>query len=380
MERELNMSVANVVGVQFRRAGKIYDFSPGELVLKVGDQIVVDTERGPTVAKVVKVSAMDASKGSAGQLKTIMRLAGERDLSEEGQFSESQMMDIARGRVESFKLDMRIMKAEAQMGGNKVIVYFSSPGRVDFRDLVKDLAGALRSRVELKQVGARDEAKLVGGLGICGREYCCSSFLRDFVPVSIKMAKNQNLALNPSKVSGGCGRLLCCLTYENDAYLDLRRKLPALKSRVRHIHDGDVGLVIKTDILNQNVVFETADGRLLTAKAKDVEAIDKQEASKDQMDSEADMWAEDIDLGLLMNEPEDRPKGSDGRQQHAGGQQQKRRDYDRRDRDGEQRRQEGSSGRRHHGRNDRRTDADRAQQPAGSSPKDRKGRDPKGNN
>jgi cell fate regulator YaaT (PSP1 superfamily) len=148
-------------------------------------------------------------------------MAGERDLSEEGQFSESQMMDIARGRVESFKLDMRIMKAEAQMGGNKVIVYFSSPGRVDFRDLVKDLAGALRSRVELKQVGARDEAKLVGGLGICGREYCCSSFLRDFVPVSIKMAKNQNLALNPSKVSGGCGRLLCCLTYENDAYFTM---------------------------------------------------------------------------------------------------------------------------------------------------------------
>ena len=149
---------------------------------------------------------------------------------------------------------------------------------------------------------------------------------------------------------------------------------------MRHIHDGDVGLVIKTDILNQNVVFETADGRLLTAKAKDVEAIDKQEAPKDQMDSEADMWAEEIDLGLLMNEPEDKPKASDGRQQQAGGQQQKRRDYDRRDRDGEQRRQDGSSGRRHHGRNERRTDTDHVQQPAGRPPKDRKGRDPKGNN
>lgn len=349
------MSFANIVGVQFRRAGKIYDFLPGEITVRVGDQIVVDTDRGPTVAKVVRVSAVDQAGGDLAALKTVMRVANDRDLSDSGHFSEDQMMDIARSRVETFKLDMRIMKAESQMGGNKVVVYFSSPGRVDFRDLVKDLAGALRSRVELKQVGARDEAKLVGGLGICGREYCCSSFLRDFVPVSIKMAKNQNLALNPSKVSGGCGRLLCCLTYENDAYIDLRKKLPSLKARVRHVQDGDTGNVIKTDILNQVVVFETADGRQVSAKAKDIELVDKTEKAKDALDSEADVWAEDIDLGLLMADSEQKSQAQPSSQKYrGGGDQSQQRDRDRRRHDGGQRRDEGGSGRRQDFRGDRR--------------------------
>lgn len=348
------MSFANVIGVQFRRAGKIYDFLPGEVTVRVGDQIVVETDRGPTVAKVVRVAAMDQMADQQPGLKTIMRVANERDLSDTGQFSESQLMDIARGRVEVFKLDMRIMKVESQMSGSKLVVYFSSPGRVDFRDLVKDLAGALRARVELKQVGARDEAKLVGGLGICGREYCCSSFLRDFVPVSIKMAKNQNLALNPSKVSGGCGRLLCCLTYENDVYVDLRKKLPPLKSRVRHSVDSDSGVVIKTDILNQLVVFETADGRQVTAKAKDVEAVDKYDSSSEAAETEADVWADDIDLGLLMPDSERQGVGSTGSQK--SGDRQPRRDQDRRAQEQGQRRGDGSKGRRDDGRNDRRND------------------------
>jgi len=344
MERGCFVTITNVVGVQFRRAGKIYDFLPGEISLRVGDQIVVDTERGPTVARVVRIAAQNGQASETGQLKTIMRMASDRDLSDTGHFTDAQMMDIARSRVDAFKLDMRIMKAESQMGGSKITIYFSSPGRVDFRDLVKDMAGALRSRVELKQVGARDEAKLVGGLGICGREYCCSSFLRDFVPVSIKMAKNQNLALNPSKVSGGCGRLLCCLTYENDAYVDLRKRLPALKSRVRHIHDGDSGNVIKTDILNQQVVFETADGRQISAKAKDVELVDKtQTQPKDGMDSEADVWAEDIDLSLLMPDGESKakPEGQAKGQHHSA-------DRDR----GKDRGRQGSPG--HRGGQDRR--------------------------
>ncbi len=299
------MSFVNVVGVQFQRAGKIYDFLPGALTLRVGDKVVVDTDRGSTLARVVRVKAQSLTAADAAQVKSVIRVANERDLEENGPFTEEQVMNIARSRVEASKLDMRIMKSELQMSGNKVTIYFSAPGRVDFRDLVKDLAGALRARVELKQVGARDEAKLVGGVGICGREYCCSSFLRDFVPVSIKMAKNQNLALNPSKVSGGCGRLLCCLTYENDAYVDLRRKLPPLKSRVQMKPDGDAGMVIKTDILNQMVVFETADGRMVTAKVSEIEQVDRgQQAAKDQLESEADVWAEDIDLELLMGDGE----------------------------------------------------------------------------
>lgn len=368
------MNLANVVGVQFRRAGKIYDFLPGELTIRVGDQIVVDTERGPTVARVVKVSSQDQSGSEVSQLKTIMRLATDRDLNESGHFSESQLMDIARERVEASKLDMRIMKVETQMSGSKVIVYFSAPGRIDFRDLVKDLAGAMRSRVELKQVGARDEAKLVGGLGICGREYCCSSFLRDFVPVSIKMAKNQNLALNPSKVSGGCGRLLCCLTYENDAYTDLRKKLPPMKSRVRHLLDDEQGSVIKTDILNQTVVFETADGRQVVAKAKDIEMVGKQDVAADSMDSEADVWADDIDLGLLM--PESEARSQSHSTQKSQGDRQHHRDADRRRHDSGPRRGDGSQGRRNEGHSDRRgggqyRDGAKPGQPGGGGPKKR---------
>jgi cell fate regulator YaaT (PSP1 superfamily) len=344
-------NLMNVVGVQFRRAGKIYDFLTGEMTLHVGDQVVVDTDRGATVGRVVKVDAKSSVDVDPASVKPVIRMATERDLDEVGHFSHSQVMDIARSRVEVFKLDMRIMKVEMQMSGNKITIYFSSPGRVDFRDLVKDMAAALRARVELKQVGARDEAKLVGGVGICGREYCCSSFLRDFVPVSIKMAKNQNLALNPSKVSGGCGRLLCCLTYENDAYIDLRRKLPGLKARVRSLTDSDYGVVIKTDILNQLVVFETPDGRLVTAKAKDIEIVDKsQAAQKDAVDSEAEMWAEDIDLGLLMGEGENRGKPDGQRSAQGGqGQQSQRGDQRHRGSDRRQHRDQDQRGDRRHG-------------------------------
>lgn len=297
------MANVNIVGVQFRRAGKIYDFLPGENALRVGDDVVVDTERGPSLAKVVRLQFLDDEVYAATPLKPVMRPASENDLRETSHVTLDEAVRIARGRVEHFKLNMRILKAEGQFGGNKLIVYFSAPGRVDFRDLVKDLASALRARVELKQVGARDEAKLVGGVGICGREYCCSSFLRDFVPVSIKMAKNQNLALNPNKVSGGCGRLLCCLTYENDAYIDLRKRLPPLKSRVRSIEEGVSGSVIKTDILNQFVVIETADGRQLQFKVKDIEVLEQSSIRRDDDEmAEAESWGEDLDLGSLMGD------------------------------------------------------------------------------
>jgi hypothetical protein len=255
-------------------------------------------------------------------------------------------------------LNMRILTAEGQFGGNKITVYFSAPGRVDFRDLVKDLASALRARVELKQVGARDEAKLVGGLGICGREYCCSSFLRDFVPVSIKMAKNQNLALNPNKVSGGCGRLLCCLTYENEAYVDLRSKLPALKSRVRSLEEGVTGSVIKTDILNQLVMIETADGRQLSLRVKDIEVLERSQVRTEDPDmAEAESWGDDLDLGSLMSEgsksegdrgqrqpqrsgnnsPRPQSRGMSSQQRDQRGPNQNPRDRDGRNRDSNQR-------------------------------------------
>ena len=184
---------------------------------------------------------------------------------------------LLQEKIVELALDMRIINVEVQFGGNKVIVFFSAPGRVDFRELVKELASGLKTRVELKQVGARDEAKLTGGIGICGREFCCSSWLREFVPVSIKMAKNQNLALNPNKVSGGCGRLLCCLTYEDETYSELRQKLLP-KGTMVELDDGYTGKVLKGDILNQVLVVELSGGDQRTVAISSVKTVDEKEA------------------------------------------------------------------------------------------------------
>lgn len=297
------MDGVNIVGVQFRRAGRIYDFVAGGLNVRVGDDVVVDTDRGPSLAKVAQVSFLDKVKLKEKDLKPIMRLASRRDVEDTLKLSPDAATNFTRTKVEQLGIKMAVLQSEVQFGGNKVIVYFSAPGRVDFRELVKDLASGLKARVELKQVGARDEAKLVGGIGICGREYCCSSFLRDFVPVSIKMAKNQNLALNPSKVSGGCGRLLCCLTYENDLYTELRRKLPPRGTRVKVIEEGIYGDVLKGDVLNQVILIETDGGKLQSVKLKDCEIVERGAGQEDE--SEADSWGEDIDLAALTALDED---------------------------------------------------------------------------
>lgn len=347
------MEYLNVVGVQFRRAGKIYNFVAGEYDLRVGDDVVVDTDRGPSLAKVAQVRYGARTEFKDNDLKLVMRRAAKKDLDESGRVTIEQAERYAKDRVARAELNMRILKAETQFGGNKIIVYFSAPGRVDFRDLVKDLAGGLKARVELKQVGARDEAKLVGGLGICGREYCCSSFLREFVPVSIKMAKNQNLALNPNKVSGGCGRLLCCLTYENDTYTELRRMLPPKGSSVRVLDDGTIGKVVKADFLNQVLTIEVGEGQLLVVPVKTVEVLEgnagrgagggrgdgsfpmikapakeagyKEEAAKSDSPAEdmgeAEAWGEGIDLdelGVGGAEETQRPQQKQNQSQNQG--------------------------------------------------------------
>ena len=295
MQLNILGSGVSLIGVQFRRAGKIYDFSPGDHVVQAGDDVVVDTDRGLSLAKVVAVKYVEKSELGEG-IKPILRVATRTDIADTQKLDPDYVTKYTRERVVGLKLEMRILKSEIQFGGNKVVVYFSAPGRIDFRELVKDLAGGLRARVELKQVGARDEAKVVGGLGICGREYCCSSFLRDFVPVSIKMAKNQNLALNPSKVSGGCGRLLCCLTYENDVYTLLRKKLPPRGVRVR-FGDEQTGTILKGDVLNQTVTVETDDGQQQTIPLTQVEILEK--GSAQSQPQEGDNWGEDIDLESL---------------------------------------------------------------------------------
>lgn len=326
------MSTVNVVGVQFRRAGKIYHFSAGEFDVRVGDEVVVDTDRGPSLAEVTVLKLVDRSEVGEQDLKPIIRKATQKDLEPAGKLTPEYVESFARDALKRHNLDIRILKAEILLGGNKITVYFSAPGRVDFRELVKDLATGLYARVELKQVGARDEAKLVGGIGICGREFCCSSFLREFVPVSIKMAKNQNLALNPSKVSGGCGRLLCCLTYENDVYSELRRQMPGKGAKVRLIEEGIVATVIKSDIINQLVMVISDAGITQTLPVAQLEMLDKvtrgtPEAAP-EVPSEAEAWAEDIDLEDLGFEAGEgakpqakgpRPEGSSGRRRGRRG-------------------------------------------------------------
>jgi cell fate regulator YaaT (PSP1 superfamily) len=290
----------NVVGVQFRTAGRIYSFDGGSLKLHKGEQVVVETERGPSLGVVVNIGFFHVEQLGGRTIKPILRVAGPKDLRPSEKLTPGYVEEFVKDLVRQLSLNMKILDAEVQFGGNKVLVFFTAPGRVDFRELVKQLASGLRSRVELKQVGARDEAKLIGGLGVCGREFCCSTFLREFVPVSIKMAKNQNLALNPKKVSGGCGRLLCCLTYEDDHYQAVRSKMPPRGSRVKDLEDGTSGGVIKLDYLNQRVVIEMQDG---SQRSVDIAQIEVLARGRDA-DEELDTWGDDLDPKLFE---EDQP-------------------------------------------------------------------------
>ena len=277
------MQGINIVGVQFKRAGKIYDFSYQVMTLRIGDSVLVETERGPSVGNVVVVGFIDDTEKLVRELKPIKKKLGKRDLYKNFHLTPSEISRFAKRKITRLKLNMRVLKSEILYGGNRVTIYFSSPSRVDFRELVKDLAGGLKARVELKQVGARDETKLLGGVGICGREYCCSSFLREFVPVSIKMAKNQNLALNPTKVSGGCGRLLCCLTYENEAYGELRKTLPPYGSKVELVADPSVsGTVQRSDLLNQKVIIRQEDGQEINVHINEVKIIGRSSAMDEE--------------------------------------------------------------------------------------------------
>lgn len=302
------MAGINIVGVQFRRAGKIYHFDGKDLSLLVGDKVVVETDRGLSLAQVKLLKFADESEVDSSKLKPILRVASKKDLKASQRLTTEFAAQFTKEQIKALDLNMHLIHVEIQFGGNKVLIYFSAPGRVDFRGLVKELASGLKTRVELKQVGARDEAKLAGGIGICGREFCCSSFLREFVPVSIRMAKNQNLALNPSKVSGGCGRLLCCLTYEDQTYKDLRQKLLPKGTKVR-LPDGELADVVKGDILNQIMLVENSLGELLNVPISDLQLASPDD-QKSQVD--ADEWADDIDFDELMeggdqgNQSEDR--------------------------------------------------------------------------
>ncbi len=217
-----------VVGVKFKKAGRLYYFNPGSLLLQLGESVIVETSRGQEYGEVVTEAKELPPEKLVLPLKNVLRRATESDYYKvmENRSKEEEYFNICLQKIEKHNLDMRLTGVEYTFDRSKLIFYFTADGRVDFRELVKDLALVFRTRIELRQIGVRDEAKMLGGLGVCGRVLCCSTFLGDFEPVSIRMAKEQNLSLNPAKISGVCGRLMCCLRYETCTYKKLRKDFP----------------------------------------------------------------------------------------------------------------------------------------------------------
>ena len=252
MEENKNTAV-EVVDIQFRSGQKIYFFDPNGLTFKAGDHVIIDTARGPEFGIVAGGNHKIPSKDVVSPLRPVLRKASKQDEAtvESNRQTEKKAFDTCLDMIRQQQLDMQLVSAECAFDVSKILFFFTADDRVDFRDLVKSLAGCFHTRIELRQIGVRDKAKMVGGLGICGRPFCCASFLDDFQPVSIKMAKTQNLSLNPTKISGTCGRLMCCLKYEQDAYEDLIRTSPKAESFV-DTPEGR-GTVVELDLLRQRV-------------------------------------------------------------------------------------------------------------------------------
>lgn len=243
-----------VIGVRFRNAGKIYYFSPGKLEIKSGDHVIVETARGVEYGHVVLGNREVEDSKVVQPLKSVIRMVTKDDEIREqnNRKKEKDAFKICQEKIRKHNLEMKLIDVEYTFDNNKILFYFTADGRIDFRDLVKDLASVFKTRIELRQVGVRDETKIVGGIGICGRALCCHSYLSEFIPVSIKMAKEQNLSLNPTKISGVCGRLMCCLKNEEETYEYLNSKLPGVGDYV-NTDDGLKGEVHSVNVLRQTV-------------------------------------------------------------------------------------------------------------------------------
>lgn len=241
--------MTEVIGVRFKEVGKVYYFDPDNNKLNVGDMVIVETARGIECGEVTIANREIEDENIVHPLKKLIRKATKEDLEclKENKEKEKQAFDICLAKIEEHGLDMKLVDVEYTFDNNKVLFYFTSDGRVDFRALVKDLAAIFRTRIELRQIGVRDEAKMIGGLGVCGRPFCCGTFLGEFQPVSIKMAKEQGLSLSPVKISGTCGRLMCCLKYEQEAYTDLLKTTPKIGAIV-NTPEGK-GVVIDQNLL-----------------------------------------------------------------------------------------------------------------------------------
>ncbi|MBQ0005027.1 MAG: stage 0 sporulation family protein [Clostridiales bacterium] len=246
--------MVEIVGVGFKKSGKTYFFDPGNETFRLGEMVIVETARGLEMGHILIENKMVTDDQLVAALKPVIRKATESDMAvyEENLAKRDPAMKVCAEKIAKHNLEMKLIDAEYMIDGSKLVFYFSADGRVDFRDLAKDLASHFKIRIELRQIGVRDEAKMLGGIGVCGRPLCCSKWLHDFQPVSIKMAKMQNLSLNPTKISGTCGRLMCCLNFENATYKELRKGMPNDNERVQ-TPDG-LAKVIKVDYFNGLVV------------------------------------------------------------------------------------------------------------------------------
>ncbi|WP_034445228.1 PSP1 domain-containing protein [Butyrivibrio sp. AE2032] len=276
--------MTRVIGVRFRTAGKIYFFSPGKYVIKKGDHVIVETARGVEYGTVVSEPQEIEDDKVIKPLKTVLRTASTKDDEQEkaNREKEKEAFKVCLEKIRKHNLEMKLIDAEYTFDNNKILFYFTADGRIDFRELVKDLAAVFKTRIELRQIGVRDETKIIGGYGICGRPLCCHSYLSDFVPVSIKMAKEQSLSLNPTKISGVCGRLMCCLKNEEDVYEELNRKMPGVGDFCI-AKDGLKGEVSSVNILRQTVkilVDVDDEKEVHEYKLEELESIKKKQKKK----------------------------------------------------------------------------------------------------
>ena len=283
--------MVKVIGIRFRTAGKVYYFDPKDIELKRGEHVIVETARGVEFGTVVMPPTDMEDNEVTQPLKPVMRKATQEDAEKEkkNREKEKEAFKICKEKIVKHGLDMKLIDAEYTFDNNKVLFYFTADGRVDFRDLVKDLASVFKTRIELRQIGVRDETKILGGIGFCGRPLCCHTYLSDFAPVSIKMAKEQNLSLNPTKISGICGRLMCCLKNEEETYEELNRKLPNNGDTVT-TDDGFKGEVVSVNVLRQlvKVVIEEGDER----EIKEYKASQLKFKSRHRKDSNKDKASE----------------------------------------------------------------------------------------
>ena len=290
-----------VIGVRFKKAGKIYYFDPAGLDIEKGNFVVVETARGIEFGECV-IGLKEINENDViAPLKSVLRVTTDSDIEKHNQNKEKEKdaFSICLKKIAEHKLTMKLIDVEYTFDNNKVIFYFTADGRVDFRELVKDLATIFKTRIELRQIGVRDEAKMLGGLGPCGRPMCCSTFLGDFASVSIKMAKEQNLSLNPTKISGICGRLMCCLNYEQSTYEDIRKRIPKVGSIVKT--EGGTGVVV-----SNNIIKESVKVKLRCKKTEEEVLEDYKIENIELVEGSYEDSVEDSDIKLEVTSEEDR--------------------------------------------------------------------------